>query len=379
MRKVTTIVLGAVLVAAVPSPGRAATAGEAGSASTDTEARWSLATEPAQLPSWRFTPTATTNRLVIADVVSRSVIWAVGGGETPGVKDGSVVRSVDGGRSWQDVTPPGGDAEVFRDVEAFDRDHAVVLAIDPPSQIYRTVDGGVTWAVVFEDPSSGAFYDCMAFFDDREGLAMSDPVDGRFRIARTGDGGRTWRVVPNNGMPVALDNEFGLATGTCLQAVGKRDAWFGTATPAGIKNRVFRTRDRGRTWTEAVTPLPGGENFGIRSLSFGDRHHGIAVGGDPPTGTDVGLVAVTSDGGRSWSLAGSLTGWRNGLTWVPGRRHTAVAVGITGSDVSTDGGQTWRRFDGRSLLGVDCLPQVACWAVGAGGLAARLSMAGHQL
>ena len=51
---------------------------------------------------------------------------------------------------------------------------------------------------------------------------------------------------------------------------------------------------------------------------------------------------------------------------------TAVAVGPTGSDVTTDGGRTWTRFDTRSFDSVECAQTGACWASGAGGAAARL-------
>jgi hypothetical protein len=40
-----------------------------------------------------------------------------------------VVRTVDGGASWQNVTPPGGERSAFHDLEASDCDHAVMLAI----------------------------------------------------------------------------------------------------------------------------------------------------------------------------------------------------------------------------------------------------------
>jgi photosystem II stability/assembly factor-like uncharacterized protein len=368
MRKAATILAVTILV-----PG-AASAYPSMSGAASIAPVWSLVGASPE-PSWRFTQTATTNRLVIADVVDWSVVWAVGGGEMGHPNDGSVVRTTDGGRTWQNVTPPGGAAEVFRDVEATDGDHAIVLAVGPPSQIYRTADGGATWHVVFEDAEPNAFYDCVAFFDHRQGIAVSDPVGGRFRLAGTEDGGRSWRILRNVKMPPALGDEGARATGTCLQAAGKR-AWFGTATPAGVNARVFTTGDGGRSWSVATTPLPGGDTGGVRSLSFRDPRHGVAVGGDPPppTGTtDTGVAVISSDGGRSWSPGGATSSFRNGVSWVPGHRRTLIAVG-TGSDVSTDGGQTWRRFDDTFLLGVDCRPGVGCWAVGGGGLAAKLSI-----
>ena len=96
-----------------------------------------------------------------------------------------------------DVSPPDSSGLQFRDVEAFGRNRAVVLAIGEAeaSRIYRTDDGGQTWTQTFtntDDPL--AFYDCMAFSDARHGLALSDPADGKFRIIATRDGGRSWTV-----------------------------------------------------------------------------------------------------------------------------------------------------------------------------------------
>jgi hypothetical protein len=57
---------------------------------------------------------------------------------------------------------------------------------------------------------------------------------------------------------------------------------------------------------------------------------------------------------------------------VPRLPKTAVAVGPTGSDVTTDGGRTWTRFDTGSFDAVDCARTGACWASGAQGAAALL-------
>ncbi|WP_125803962.1 hypothetical protein [Actinoplanes sp. ATCC 53533] len=93
-----------------------------------------------------------------------------------------------------------------------------MLAIEPPSQIYRTADGGVTWHVVFEDADPSAFYACVAFFDHRRGIAVSDPVGGRFRLAGTEDGGRSWHVLKNVKIP-RFDDKLMLGV-DCRRAAG---------------------------------------------------------------------------------------------------------------------------------------------------------------
>jgi photosystem II stability/assembly factor-like uncharacterized protein len=326
-------------------------------------------------PSWQFRPTATANTLIVVDVVDPAVVWAAGGAFAGAKNDGTVVRTVDGGRTWRDVTPPGGSALVFRDVEAFDRNHAVVLTTPngaDPGRIYRTTDGGMTWNLAFQNPDPAAFYDCMAFFDRRHGLAVSDAVNGKFPILETVDSGRSWHLTSTGGMPAALAGEGALASGTCLVTVGARDAWFGT-TVDGHNARVFHTRNAGTTWTVADTPIPG-TPIGIVSLSFRDRLDGLAVGGDSSAPVDVAVAARTSDGGRTWRLVGSPAGFRNSVAWVPGVPNGAVAVGISGSDLSTDAGRTWTRFDRSLLLGVNCIRNAVCWAVGGHGLAAKLRL-----
>ena len=329
-------------------------------------------------PSWRLTETGTTSLLFAVDVVDSNTVWAAGGVGTPGV----VVRTTDGGQSWRDVTPPGGDTLDFHDVEAFDRDHAVVLAVGlgDPSRIYHTDDGGSSWRLAFQNTEADAFYDSMAFFDQRHGLALSDPVGGFFRLVTTEDGGRTWRIATTKGMPPAITNdggeppEFAHATGTSLVTAGPRDAWFGTDLLAG-SSRVFHTRDRGRTWTVTTSPIPGEPEFGIASFSFRDHRHGLALGGGVLE-TDVpSVVAVTTDGGETWSREGSLSGFRIGIARVPtNTNEAAVAVGPTGSEISTDGGRHWALFDETDLRSINCRPHVPCWAVGKDGMAAELTL-----
>lgn len=317
-------------------------------------------------PGWRLTPTGSDARLRGLAAVSGKVAWLAGSG-------GTVLRTTDAGRTWQDVAPPGAAGLEFRDVEAFDARRAVVLAIGEgdASRVYSTADGGRTWTLGFKSDDPRAFYDCVTFFDSRNGLAMSDPVDGRFRIISTSDSGRTWRVLPDEGMPPALEGEAGFAaSGQCLVSHGSRDVWL--ATGGGSRSRVFHSRDRGRTWTVADTPLPSSPSQGVFAVAFRDARHGIAVGGDyRPGEPSPAAAATTSDGGRTWRPARRPPAeYRSGLAYLG---PAALAVGPTGSDGTLDGGRTWTRFDTGSFDTVDCVPGGGCWASGEAGRAARLT------
>jgi photosystem II stability/assembly factor-like uncharacterized protein len=317
--------------------------------------------------AWHDTPTGTTAHFRGLSAVSATTAWVSGYTAT----DGVVLRTTDRGASWQNVSPPGAAGLQFRDIEAFDADHAVAMSIGnfpTDFRIYVTSDGGQTWSLTQQNTNPGAFYDCMTFFNDRRGLLLSDPPDGQhFLVLATNDGGLSWHVTGQQ-MPQALPGEAAFAaSGECITSHGGR-AWFGTTA-----GRVFRSDDGGASWTVSQTPIAsGGGTNGINALAFRSGQHGLAVGGDfaDPTNSPDNF-ARTSDGGQTWSLLPDAPPeYRSGVTWLNG--NTAIAVGLTGSDVSTDFGATWQRFDDGSLDTVDCASPNACWASGANGRVAYL-------
>ncbi|MBB2942460.1 photosystem II stability/assembly factor-like uncharacterized protein [Actinoplanes lutulentus] len=335
---------------------------------------------------WQLTDTGSTARFRGLAPVSAKVAWAAGSA-------GTVLRTVDGGRTWSSVGPPEAAALQFRDIAAFDARSAVALTIGSgtDSRVYATSDGGRTWTESFRNDDPVAFYDCLDFSDRRHGLALSDPVDGKFRILATRDGGRTWQVRPTDGMPAALPGEFAFAaSGTCLVTRGN-NAWF--ATGGAAPSRVFASRDGGRTWSASNSPIPGGPSAGIYGLAFraagqggagqggagqggagqSGGWQGLAVGGDyvTPAAAPDG-AAVSRNGGRTWTVSREVPGeYRSGVAWT-GRAKTALAVGPTGSDVSYDGGVSWRHFDTGSFDAVACTADGACWASGEQGRIAHL-------
>jgi photosystem II stability/assembly factor-like uncharacterized protein len=316
--------------------------------------------------SWHLTPTGTNARLRGVSAVSADVAWTSG-------SLGTVLRTVNKGATWEQVSPPGTTTLQFRDIEAFDANRAVILSIGngSDSRVYVTTDAGKHWTLSFVNHDPDAFYDCMTFFDDRRGLALSDPVGGKFRIIATADGGLTWHVVSPAGMPPALPGEFAFAaSGECLVTDHGRRAWFGTGGAA--QARVFRSDDGGATWQVSATPIRSGPSAGIFALAFRGQQHGFAVGGDFLTPTVApDSLAVTSDGGATWQLvADAPNEYRSGAAWVTGQ--AAVAVGPSGSDGSRDGAETWERFDDGSFDTVDCAHNGACWASGEQGRAAYL-------
>lgn len=326
----------------------------------------------AQAPlSWTPQISGTSERLRGVSAVSEDVAWASG-------NKGTVVRTIDGGSHWA-VVFSGEEGLDFRDIEAIDRDTAYVLSIGAgdKSRIFKTENGGRSWRLQFTNTDSRAFYDALAFWDGMTGLAVGDPVDGKFTILRTTDGGRTWTQVPPVTLPDALPGDGAFAaSGTCLVVNGRKNAWFGTGGAA--RARVFRSDDMGLTWQVADTPIMAGNaSSGIFSLTFSDALHGLAVGGDYRKERESGdNLAKTTDGGRTWEFIGTtrLRGFRSAVVFVPGSHGRKVlAVGPAGADYSSDGGATWTSagdagYHAFSIAG----GRNAGWGVGEKGIIGRV-------
>ncbi len=319
---------------------------------------------------WEPQTSGTSVRLRGVSAVDGRVAWASG-------DKGTFVRTTDGGKTWTAGTVPGAEALDFRDVDAFSASTAYLLSIGEgdKSRIYKTVDGGKTWALQFTNTTPGAFFDGMAFWDEKNGIAFSDPVEGRFLLVATTDGGKRWKPVPADALPPALPKEAGFAaSGTSIAVLDKGHVWFGMGGPAA---RVVHSADRGRTWTVATTPLATGEGAGVFSLLFWSEREGIAVGGNYKSPEDKsGNLALTRDGGKTWSppTGERPAGYRSCVARVrAGKGTVLVAVGPTGSDVSTDGGQGWSPLGTQgfhAIASARSLP--VAWAVGEEGRIAAL-------
>jgi len=281
-------------------------------------------------------------RLRGVSAVSDRVAWASGSG-------GTIVRTSDGGATWQRLTIPGAEKLDFRDIDAVSADVAYALSIGSgeSSRIYKTIDAGKTWTLQFTNIDPKAFFDAMAFVDANHGVAFSDSVDGQLVILRTDNGGAAWTRVSAAGLPPALDNEGAFAaSGTNVAVIGRDHVWIGTSV-----GRVLRSTDGGRTWSAATTPIATGPSAGIFSIAFRDNDHGIVVGGDYRKESEaVDNAAITSDGGKTWTAVKGLSGFRSVVAYLPGAATTLVAIGPQGADLSTDDGQSWAPLTGATGL-----------------------------
>ncbi len=311
--------------------------------------------------SWTPQESATTASLRGVSAASRSVVWASG-------TKGTFLRSTDG-RSWHRGTVTGAGDSDFRAIRGFDEKTAIALSIGTGenSRIYKTSDGGDRWDLLYTNPDPKGFFDALAFWDASHGIVLGDPVGGHFVVLTTADGGETWK---RQKTPGALPNEGAFAaSNSCLIVRGTREVWFGTGG-----GRVFHSTDGGETWSVAKTPVRSDSaSAGIFSLAFSDGRHGVAVGGDYKLTTETaGNIAVTSDGGKTWTkpTGAPPSGFRSDVEYVADRKMF-IATGTSGSDVSLDDGMTWKQFDTGDFNAMSFVAGGVGWAVGPKGAIAR--------
>jgi len=269
-----------------------------------------------------------------------------------GVTETQIVRTNDGGVTWYNVTPPEiTEAGYNVSFSILDANHVWMQTPDfsnyPNSgTLYRTSDGGITWASG-SDPFSIAD---ITFLDANNGWALAGLGVGlgsnAVAVYQTTDGGITWTQKftndPNNetvGDSLPLG---GLKAG--LAPVSMQTAFvYGVIYSSGTVY-LYRTDDGGANWSEVALPLPpDAENFELSidqdQMKFVSPNDGfIAM---RFTGEKYQLaVYVTHDGGNTWELTPTLIPDGGSADFI-----SAEEIAIYNGDqfyITNDAARTWR-------------------------------------
>jgi hypothetical protein len=260
-------------------------------------------------------------------VVNDDVVWVSGSA-------GSVGRSIDGGETWTWTNVKGFEKTDFRDIEAFDKNTAIIMGIADPAYILKTTDGGQNWKVVFTDTTKGMFLDAMEFWNEQSGIVIGDPLGDKIFIARTFDGGENWQGIPAANIPTADKGEaFFASSGTNVRKLTKQEAVF---VSGGLRARLF-IRDK----KIDLPIIQGKESTGANSMAVKNKKCLVVVGGDFNAKDDTTKnCVITMDGGLTFtSPVVGPHGYRSCVEYL-GKKNW-ISCGLNGVDYSTDEGRYW--------------------------------------
>ncbi|MBT3222390.1 MAG: hypothetical protein HN348_25235, partial [Proteobacteria bacterium] len=206
--------------------------------------------------------------------------------------DGILMRTTDGGTSWDEVMQRIGDEATWRGTTFVPNDPSTIFTgssslnlpdlgtVDPGAEgVFRSEDSGATWAEVNDGTSEGANIRNMACSPDGNILFAATSNKG---VLKTTNGAQSWSDA-SNGLP---DAQF------ISIAMDPND---GNVVLAGtFMSGLYRTGDGGQSWSAVATGVPAEAT--VRAIVFHPTESNVYAG-DSRSG-----VYESTDSGQSWEL-----------------------------------------------------------------------------
>ncbi|MCP3754266.1 sialidase family protein [Streptomyces sp. TBY4] len=251
-------------------------------------------------------------------------VWQLhpAGPEAPGVvyagtEPAALFRSADRGESFELVRPlwehptrdqwvPGGGGEGLHTVITTPGDPDRVTVAVSTAGVFRTTDGGASWApsnsgvsAVFLPDPNPEFGQCVHKIAQDAGDSGRLYLQNHWGVYRSDDAGTRWTDIG-----AGLPSDFGFAVAAHPHRPGTAYVFPLNAdsdrVPAEHRCRVFRTRDAGATWEPLTKGLPDGDHYGtvLRDALCTDDADPAGI----YFGNRNGELYASQDDGDSWQL-----------------------------------------------------------------------------
>lgn len=233
----------------------------------------------------------------------------------------------------------------FRSISQTNK-YVFILSVANPALLYRISKEDLSYELVYQEKHEKVFYDSMQFWNDLEGIAIGDPIEGCFSVITTQDGGTTWQKTLSDQLPQLAEGEAAFAASNTNIVIKENCTWL---VSGGKSARVFFSDDKGKSWSVNETPMVQGKQMtGIFTADFYDSKVGFISGGNYEVLTqNFDNKAVTRDGGKTWQLVAQNQGfgYASCVQYIPkSKGKELVSVGASGLFYSNDGGNSWKQF-----------------------------------
>ena len=287
------------------------------------------------------------NFAVTMSVVNADVIWLKTYNFLPPASNAQEWwRSSDGGQSWQHGPIDLGSTDLYPNtIHAISETTAYVsvssITENTTGGVWITQDSGVTWnrqslilnsVSTFRDAQNPIYENLsfVHFWDSDQGIVVGNPVNGEFEVFTTADAGTTWIAVSSTNFPAALPDE--------RLHIGLQNTINNVISFPTNKDRIFKSNDRGLTWTVADTSLPNHQNLPtfLQSVAFKNETQGVLV---------ADLSSYRTTNGTTWENHG--WGARSVISFVPETSASYFSWGehpldlVRGESYSMNDGQSW--------------------------------------
>ncbi|HUS83658.1 MAG TPA: hypothetical protein VMX56_00815 [Anaerolineales bacterium] len=286
--------------------------------------------------------------------------WAIGGDQDPG---DHVLRTLDGGETWADVTPPEPSASTVparkAAVGSFHNLYQAWVLVYPADfyggeasvSNWWTEDGGISWTrgglnkrlEINEAPPS------VLFADTQTGWVFVESVVGMghhlFYLLRSENGGNSWEVLADPPDSVTTCHH------TAITFLDEQYGWMTSQCPFELAGGVFleMTNSGGETWERHTLSPPTSSPNLFEQSSLCRTRAPILLTQDRGTLivtchiTDEGtaeFVYSTQDGGSTWQTSsfpgGELSMQADGFGWAFGMEiFKTLDFGLTWERVKT--------------------------------------------
>lgn len=245
--------------------------------------------------------------------------------------DGFMALSNDGGLTWYNRTDKF--PAYLQDVFFVNSNHGWLAA---HNYLFKTANGGLDWQQIHN--STNTIFNTVFFTSESIGYALCDNYTGGYtnkQILKTLDGGITWQVLFDTASTASGGNQFNLGD---VFFVNDSVGWVSGIKNGWLNGWLRKTTDGGITWVEQTTT----SNYGVYRLDFVSPLEGWFFDSDDE-------IFKTSNGGTTWTKVSSLTGTINKLRdmdfvtptqgWVAASSGFAAGPGTI--FYTSNGGQSW--------------------------------------